>query len=193
MKWFSVPLQHRGQCCPKMKKKWGVLLLDLGAGTSDMLVFLEGAPYHSSVMNIGSRQITSDLSIMLKTPWDAAEKIKKDSGCAFVDLVDDDETVIIPPVGGWPSAAVPRREVTRIIQSRMTEMYEMVKADLIKKRYMEHLGGGIVLTGGGALLPGAAELASTVFGIPARIGRPLSSIHMIREYQRPDFSAALVL
>ncbi|MBN1648586.1 MAG: cell division protein FtsA [Spirochaetales bacterium] len=175
------------------EKELGVLLLDLGGGTTDVLVHLEGAPYHTNVIAVGGNQVTSDLSIMLKTPIEAAEKLKIESGCAYLPMIDQDEEVIIPGVGGWPSAAIPRKEICRIIQPRVAEIFNIIREQMAKKDFLRHLGGGVVLTGGGALMPGTAELAREVFGIPARIGVPGNVGGLVREYQSPLYSTAVGL
>ncbi len=175
------------------EKELGVLLIDLGGGTTDVLVHLDGAPYHTDVVALGGSQVTNDISIILKTPLDVAERIKKESGCCYLPLVDKDERVMIPGVGGWPAATIPRQELIKIIQPRMAEIFSMVREQLEKKDYMRHLGGGVVLTGGGALIPGAAELALEVFGIPARIGVPDKLRGLVEEYQNPAFATAMGL
>lgn len=175
------------------EKELGVLLIDLGGGTTDVLVHLDGAPYHTNVIAVGGNQVTSDLSIMLKTPIEAAEKLKIEAGCAYLPMIDDNEDVIIPGVGGWPSAEIPRKEICRIIQPRMAEIFNLVREQMQKKDFLRHLGGGVVLTGGGALLPGTAELAREVFGIPARIGVPTNIGGLVREYQSPLYSTAVGL
>lgn len=171
----------------------GVLLIDLGGGTTNVLVHIDGAPYHTDVISIGGHQVTSDLSIMLKTPIDSAERIKKDAGCCFMPLVDSDEEVVVPGVGGWPAASIPRKEMCRIIQPRMAEIYGMIRDQLEKKRLVGHLGGGVVLTGGGAMLPGAAELAQEIFEVPARVGYPKQLGGLTKEYQSPAFATAVGL
>ena len=175
------------------EKELGVLLIDLGGGTTDVLVHLDGAPYHSDVVALGGSQVTNDISILLKTPLDVAERIKKESGCCYLPLVDADEQVVIPGVGGWPTASIPRQELTKIIQPRMAEIFHLVKEQLEKKDYLRHLGGGVVLTGGGSLLPGAVELALDVFGIPARIGIPNKLRGLVDEYQNPIYATAMGL
>ncbi len=175
------------------EKELGVLLIDLGGGTTDVLVHLDGAPYHTDVVALGGSQVTNDISIILKTPLDVAERIKKESGCCYMSLVEADEQVVIPGVGGWPSASIPRQELAKIIQPRMAEIFKLVKDQLDKKDYLRHLGGGVVLTGGGSLLPGAAELALEVFGIPARIGIPNKLRGLVDEYQNPMYSTAMGL
>ena len=171
----------------------GVLLIDLGGGTTDVLVYMEGAPYHTDVIAVGGGQVTSDLSIMLKTPIESAEKIKKDAGCCFMPLVDSDEEVVIPGVGGWPAASIPRKEMCRIIQPRMVEILSMVRDQLEKKSLASHLGGGVVLTGGGSLLPGVTELAHEIFDVPARIGYPKQLGGLTREYHNPMYSTGVGL
>ncbi len=175
------------------EKELGTLMVDLGGGTTDILVHLEGAPYHTNVIALGGNQVTSDLAIMLKTPQEAAERIKKESGCCYMPLVDAEEEVVLPGIGGWPAQAVPRKELCRIIQPRMTEILSLVKEQLAKKSYLGLLGGGVVLTGGGSLLPGTVELAQEVFGLPARIGVPSAYGGLGSEYQSPIFATAVGL
>ncbi len=175
------------------EKEMGVLLLDLGGGTTDILVYREGAPYYTSVIGLGGSQVTSDISIMLKTPMESAEQIKCEAGCCYVDLVDSDEPVVIPGVGGRPPLSIQRRGLAEIIQPRVEEIYRMVREKLEKKGYLGSIGGGVVLTGGGALLPGAVDLAQEVFGTAARVGRPTSVAGLVEEFQQPDMATAVGL
>ncbi|MEJ2663221.1 MAG: cell division protein FtsA, partial [Spirochaetia bacterium] len=91
------------------EKELGVLMIDLGGGTTNILVHIEGSPYHSSILSIGGDQVTSDLSIMLKTPLDSAEKIKQEAGCCYMDMLAEDEEVQIPRVGGRPPERISRK------------------------------------------------------------------------------------
>lgn len=175
------------------EKELGVLMIDLGGGTTDVLVHLDGAPYHTGVVAVGGEQVTSDLSIMLKTPLEAAERLKKEAGCCYLPMVDSEEEVVIPGVGGWPSASIPRKEICRIIQPRMVEIFSLVKEQMIRKDYLKHLGGGVVLTGGGSLLPGTIELAKDVFGLPARLGYPKPLGGLVAEYNSPVYATAVGL
>jgi cell division protein FtsA len=174
------------------ERELGVLLIDLGGGTTDVLVHLEGAPYHTEVLSIGGEQVTSDISIMLKTPLEVAEKIKKEKGCCYVPLTEDDE-VAIPGVGGRPPRKIGRRSMAEIIQPRMAEILGMVKEQIEKKGYLHLLGGGVVLTGGGSLLAGTNELASEIFGLPARIGYPMKLGGLVEEYHDPIYSTGVGL
>lgn len=177
----------------KDEKELGVLLIDLGGGTTDILVHYDGAPYFTSVIPVGGAQVTGDLSIMLKTPIDAADRIKIESGCCYQPLVEEHDPVIIPGVGGRPPLAVERRHICSIIQPRMAEIFGMVREKVEKKGFLKNLGGGVVLTGGGALMPGAVDLAQDVFGMAARVGRPGDHGGIRNEYQSPQFATAVGL
>lgn len=187
------PLASAEAVLEEDEKELGVLMLDLGGGTTDALVHLDGAPYHTDVVALGSEQVTKDLSYMLKTPIESAERIKKESGCCFLPMVDKAEEIVIPGVGGWPAAAIPRIEVCKIITPRVAEIFRLVKEALVRKDYLKHLGGGVVLTGGGALMPGTAELAKEVFEIPARIGYPHVPGNVAKEFRNPMYATAVGL
>lgn len=175
------------------EKELGALLIDLGGGTTDVLVYIEGAPYHTSILSIGGDQVTNDLSIMLKTPLDAAEKIKRDVGCCYLPLIQEDEMVNVPVVGGRPPNQIKRKSVVDIIQPRMTEMLTMVRDQVKGNNYIKLLAGGVVLTGGGSLLSGTAELASEIFNLPARVGYPVKLGGLIEEYYSPIYATGIGL
>ena len=175
------------------EKELGVMLLDIGGGTTDVMVYLEGSPYHTEVLPVGGDQVTSDLSILLKTPLEAAERLKHQAGCCHLGLVGDEETVSIPGVGGRAPLIRPRREIVEIIQPRMTEMLALAREQAEEKGYMKMLGGGVVLTGGGSLLPGTQELAQESFGLPARIGMPVRLAGLAEEVASPVYATAIGL
>ncbi len=171
----------------------GVMLIDLGGGTTDILIYREGAPYYTSVLPVGGAQVTGDLSIMLKTPTESAEQIKHEAGCCYLPLVESGEPVIIQGVGGRPPASISREEICGIVQPRMNEIFSMIREKVEPKGYLRHLGAGIVLTGGGALLPGAVELAQEVFETTARIGQPGNLGGIGAVYQNPEYSTVIGL
>ncbi len=175
------------------EKEMGVLMIDMGGGTTDVIVNYEGAPYHTDVIPIGGKQVTNDLSIVLKIPFDMAEKMKIESGCCYISLIDDDEDIIIPSVGGWPAASMQRKKMCEIIQPRVTEIFLMVKKHLERKNYLKLLNSGVVLTGGGALMPGVTQLAGEIFNLPARIGYPSGCGGLVEEYKNPMYSTAVGL
>jgi cell division protein FtsA len=175
------------------ERELGVLLIDVGGGTTDVLVHIEGAPYHTEVLAIGGEQVTSDLSIMLKAPLEVAEKVKKEHGCCYVPAVLEDVEVAIPGVGGRPPRKIGRRRIAEIIQPRMAEIFGMVREQVEKKGYLHHLGGGVVLTGGASLVGGAADLAAEIFGLPARVGYPVRLGGLVAEYASPMYATGVGL
>lgn len=175
------------------EQELGVLLLDLGEGTSDISVHRDGSPVFTSSLPVGGAQVTSDLSIMLKTPLQAARQIKHSAGCAYLQLVAGNEPVIIPGVGGRPPIAIDRRKIAGIIQPRVAEIFGLARDRLEQHDILRGIGGGVVLTGGGASLPGVVDLAQEVFGLPARVGTPLPEAGLVAEVSGPEFATAVGL
>jgi len=187
------PLASSRAVLTQDEKELGVLLIDLGGGTTDVLLHLEGAPYHTEVLAVGGDQVTNDISIMLKTPLDAAEKLKKEAGCCYAPIVQEDEEVHIPGVGGRAPRTIVRSELVEIVQPRMAEMLGMIREQIDSKGYLNILGGGVVVTGGGSLLAGCAELATEIFNLPARVGYPIKLGGLVEEYRNPIFATGVGL
>ena len=175
------------------EKELGCLLVDLGAGTTDILVYADGAPYYTSAIPVGGSQVTNDLSIMLSIPMDAAERLKRESASAWMEGVDPDETVVVPGVGGRAPAETPRRKICGIVQPRMEEIFRMARERVEKMGHWRHIKGGIVLTGGGALMQGAPELAEQIFGMSVRVGNPITLGGLVDEYRSPVFATGVGL
>jgi len=154
------------------EKDIGVALIDIGGGTTDIAVFLDGAIRHTSVIPIGGDHLTNDLVIGLRTSAREADKLKRKYGACLTSMVPPDEQIEIPSVGGRPPRPMPRQVMAQILEPRMEELFEMVKAELERSGYQELLAAGLVITGGSALLDGVVELAEDVFEIPVRLGRP---------------------
>jgi len=174
----------------------GVLLLDLGGGTTDALIYVEGTPFSTYTVPAGGTQVTSDISIIKNISIDNAEKIKIDAGCCWDELLEADESVIVPGVGGRAPMSIPRSQILTIIKPRMEEIFKMVKQHLDTLNLPRPLGGGVVLTGGGAQLCGVVELAGSILKLPARIGSPIPSEGLgglVEEYRTPSFSCVVGL
>jgi cell division protein FtsA len=175
------------------EKELGVVLIDLGGGTTDILVFSEGAPYTTATIAAGGTQVTNDISILKNISYEMAEKIKLEAGCCWEPFLEGDDDIIIPGVGGRSPIAIPKSNILEIIQPRMEEIFNMVKEKLEKLSLPRPLGGGVVITGGGAQLLGAAELASKIFSLPVRVGCPLPVGGLVEEYRNPAYSTAMGL
>ena len=174
----------------------GVVLVDMGGGTTDVLVYVDGTPYSTYTVPAGGTQVTSDISIIKNISLENAEKIKIDAGCCWDALLDDDDSVIVPGVGGRPPMSIPRSQILAIIKPRMEEIFKMVKQHIDTLNLPRPLGGGVVLTGGGALLAGVVELANSVLKLPARIGSPIPTQELgglVEEYRTPAYAAAIGL
>jgi cell division protein FtsA len=178
------------------EKDLGVALVDLGGGTTDVLVYQDGAPYSTSTIPAGGTQVTNDISIIKNISFDTAEKIKLDAGCCWEALLEEDEEIIVPGVGGRPPLPIPRSQILAIIRPRMEEIFRMVKEKLDKLNLSRPLGGGVVLSGGGAQLPGVVELANNILKLPARVGSPIPSPGLgglVEEYRSPAYATAVGL
>jgi cell division protein FtsA len=174
----------------------GVVLVDLGGGTKDVLVYVEGTPYSTFTVPAGGTQVTSDISIIKNISIDNAENIKIQAGCCWDELLEEDETVIVPGVGGRPPMSIPRSQILTIIKPRMEEIFKMVKQHLDTLNLPRPLGGGVVLTGGGALLAGVTELAHHVLKLPARLGSPIPTPDLeglVEEYRNPSYATIVGL
>jgi cell division protein FtsA len=171
----------------------GVAIMDIGGGTTDVAVFLDGSIRFTSVLGLGGEHVTNDLSHGLRTPMDQAEEIKKKHGCALQSMVSEDEHVMVSGIAGRAPREIARSVLSAIIEPRMEEMFTMVLSELEKSGVYDSLAAGIVLTGGASLLPGTAELAERVIGIPAKIGAPIVSGGLVETVKSPIFSTSVGL
>lgn len=167
------PLASADAVLAKDERELGVALIDMGGGTTDLVVYMEGGVAYSAVLPVGSIHVTNDISIGLRTSIESAEMIKKKFGCADLSLVDSAEMVEVPSVGGRAPRRLFRQELTQIIQPRVSEIMEMIDHELVKSGKKDMLAAGIVLTGGGSMLDGSVEAAERVFNMPVRIGLPV--------------------
>jgi len=154
------------------EKELGVGLLDLGGGTTDIALFFEGSIQHTGVIELGGDNVTKDIAKVLRTPVNQAEKIKIKHGCAIGAKATEEETIEVAGIDGRPSRTVPRSFLTRIIQARMEEIFKIAQKEIKRSAYADFLATGIVITGGGALLKGAVELAERIFDMPVTLGVP---------------------
>jgi cell division protein FtsA len=155
------------------EREIGVALVDIGGGTTDLAIFNNDSIKHTSVLAIGGTNLTSDIAFGLRTPMAAAEKIKLKYGCALTDLIQEDEIIEVPSVGGRPPRRLSRHILAEICEPRVEEMLALVDQELIKSGYKKTIGAGVVLTGGASMIEGMQELAEQIFNLPTRIGYPV--------------------
>lgn len=155
------------------EKELGVVLVDIGGGTSDIAIFKEGSVVYTGVLGIGGNHITSDIAVGLRTPQKEAEKIKIRHGCALESLVKADETIEVAGVGGRNSRVLSRRLLAEIIEPRVEEIFNLIQQEVINSGFQDLLSAGVVFTGGATLLEGTPELADFIFEMPVKRGMPI--------------------
>jgi cell division protein FtsA len=154
------------------EKTLGSALIDFGGGTTDLAIFAENAIKHTSVLALGGNNLTNDISVGLRTPIAEAEAIKKKFGCCLTSMINKDETIEVPSVGGRKPRLVSRQILGEIMEPRVEEIFSLIKGETTRSGYAELCSSGLVITGGSALLEGVPELGEQVFNLPARRGYP---------------------
>ena len=175
------------------EKELGVALVDIGGGTTDFAIFERGSLWHTGVVAIGGDHFTNDIAIGLRTPIPDAEKIKRRCGCALSAMVDEEDTMEVASVGGRPPRVMARRILCEILQPRAEEIFHLLWDEIRRAGYEQALNSGIVLTGGGAVLDGMAEIAEQIFDLPIRRGCPGEVGGLADHVHSPAFATAVGL
>ena len=173
------------------ERELGVCLVDMGAGSTSLIVFQEGTVIHSAVIPIGGDHFTSDLSVGLCTPLAEAEKIKKMYGNVVVTLIPEANEVEVPSVGDRPSRLIRQRMVGEILEPRARELFEMLRDNLRHSGTLEACMGGVVLTGGVSRLAGIFDVAESVLRRPVRLSWPTPLAKMPSTLAEPEYATAL--
>ncbi len=172
------------------ERELGVALVDIGAGTTDIIVFHGGAVMHTAVLPIGGGHLTGDVAAGLRTPLQEAERLKISYGVATNMVVGRDDMVQVPGVGGRAPRMIQRRLLGEIMGPRMEEIFAMVQREIGRSEVADNLASGIVLVGGSALLEGTQELAERIFNLPVRRGLPVNLNGMPEELIKPMYTTA---
>jgi len=183
------------------EKDLGVLLIDFGAGTTDVVVYWDKVLVYAFSLPIGGDLVTNDLAIGLRTPKNEAERLKKEKGVCLKELVTEDEIIEVPGIGNRPERKVSKEYIAEIIEARVTEILELVERELLRFMVDEKpsvdlrskLGSGIVITGGSAELKGLINLVDQMFDLPAKKGIPSRLNGLGEELCSPQFAAAIGL
>jgi cell division protein FtsA len=155
------------------EKEIGVCLIDIGGGTSDIAVFINGAIRHTAVIPIAGDQVTNDIAVALRTPAQFAEELKIKMACANSRAVKRDEIIEVPSAAGdGRGRQVLRHTLAEVVEMRYAELFELIKAELKRSGFLDSIAAGIVLTGGASQMEGLIELGETVFDMPLRLGAP---------------------
>jgi len=188
------PLASSYAVLEEEEKEVGIALLDIGGGTTDLAVFEDRTIRHTAVIPVAGNQVTNDIRKGLGVLTEQAEKLKCQHGFAYLPSVVDDEPITIPGIGGRPPLEIDKRLLAQIIQPRMEEIFEIAAMEIKRSGYSRHLSAGVVLTGGGSLIKGAAELSREVLGMPVKIGIPGGfNAGLVREIENPIYSTCVGL
>ncbi|MFH0912106.1 MAG: cell division protein FtsA [Patescibacteria group bacterium] len=187
------PLAASKAVLSKKQKELGVVVVDIGAGTTGLVVFDEGDVCHSAVLPIGSGHLTSDIAIGLRTSLDVAEKVKIEYGMASSLMLSDKDTVDLSRFDKSEDQVISRRYIAEIIEARLMEIFMMIKTELRKVGKDGMLPAGAVLVGGGAKLPGIIDFAKDHLGLPAQIGFPIELRGVVDRLDDPRFVTAIGL
>ena len=175
------------------EKETGVILINIGSNITNMIVYQNGSPQYVGGIDLGGSSVTGDIAYIFKKTKNVAEQIKCEMGSCYIPSVSNDEKIIIPQVGGLPSIQMPKKELTRIIEPRMAEIFSLLKQELEEQEIGGVFGGGVVLVGGGSLLSGVTDLASEIFRLQTRIGFPAALPGLDRTYIDPRYTTVLGL
>jgi cell division protein FtsA len=175
------------------EKELGILLVDLGGGTTDVALFRDGAIWYTGILPLGGDHISNDIAVGLRTPTAEAEDLKKRHGCALTALVREDETIDVPSVGGRKPRQLSRQILSEIIQPRVEEIFTLVARDLTRAGFQDVAAAGVVVTGGTSIMQGVPELAEQVLDLPVRRGRPTGIGGLADVVQSPIYSTAVGL
>ncbi|MBX7148853.1 cell division protein FtsA [bacterium] len=175
------------------EKELGVVLVDIGGGTTDIVIYSGGSIVYTNVLTIGGNHITNDIGIGLRTPPTEAEKIKQKYGCALASMVHKDETIEVPSVGGRKPRILSRQILSEIIEPRAEEMFALVRQEIIRSGFEDKIASGVVITGGATILQGMPELAEQVFDFPVRRGTPRGIGGLVDVVKSPMYSTGVGL
>jgi cell division protein FtsA len=170
--WSRQPLAASFAVLTEDEKDLGVCLVDIGAGTTDIAVFTDGAIRHTACIPIAGDQVTNDIAVALRTPTQHAEDIKIRFACALEQLARHDETIQVPSVGDRTSRRLARQTLAQVVEARYRELFSLVQSELRRSGLENMVAAGLILTGGASKIEGAEELAEELFHMPVRLATP---------------------
>ncbi len=187
------PLASAEVALTETERQMGVVVCDIGGGTTDMAIYVDGDVWHTAVLAVGGNHITSDIAQVLHLPNSQAEEIKLDHGHANPEEIDPRQYFNVRPFGEEEAVQVGHLELVQIIHARVEEIFNLVVQEIKRSGYDGLLPAGMVLTGGTSLLPGIKTVASRVLGVPVRIAQPQGLVGMSDRLESPVFSTSVGL
>lgn len=174
------------------ERDMGVIVADIGGGTTDIALYAQGKAWYTRVFPVGGYHITNDIAIGLRAPYDMAEQVKIQFGDCRPDKIDPEHVFTVEPFGG-EKIQVGRQDLAYVIEARVEEIFQVVLQDLKRCGYEGLLPAGIVLTGGTAQLRGIADIAERVLNVPARVAQPRNLLGMVDKLHSPAYATSVGL
>jgi cell division protein FtsA len=174
------------------EKQQGVCVIDIGGGTTDIAVFLEGAIYHTAVIAVAGDQVTNDIAVALRTSIQSAESLKIQYATALIRLANPEQIINVPLVGDTHKK-VAGTTLAAVVEPRFEELFSLVRSELNQHQLSDLLEAGIVITGGSAKMPGVIELASEIFQTSVRLGIPMGISGLTEVVRNPIYSTGVGL
>ena len=175
------------------EKELGVCMVDIGGGTTDIAIFIDGSIRHTAVIPIAGDQVTNDIAMALRTPTQYAEEIKIKYACALTQLAGADETIKVPSVGDRPPRNLSRQALAEVVEPRYEELFTLIQAELRRSGFEDLVAAGIVLTGGTSKMEGVVELAEEIFHMPVRLASPQGVSGLADIVRNPIYSTGVGL
>lgn len=187
------PLASGDAILSEQEREMGVVVIDIGGGTTDLAIYVDNTVWHTAVIPIGGDHVTNDITYLLHAPFELAEDVKITHGHAQQRAVSAIDTFIVEPFGDGMPQEVSRRELAMVIESRVEEIFEMVQAEIKRSGYDGLLRAGAVLTGGSSQIVGIKDVASDVLGCPVRLAKPEKLTGMADMLKNPSYSTSIGL
>ena len=175
------------------ERQMGVAVCDIGGGTTDLALYVDGHVWHTMVLAVGGNHITNDIATVMRLPLTKAEEVKKKYGFALKSGVGDEETFNVNTFGEDQAVKVSRKDMANIIEARVEEMFTLILQEIKRSGYDGLLPAGVVLTGGTSALPGIRQLATKVLGLPVRTAQPENLVGLVDQLKSPAFSTSVGL
>jgi cell division protein FtsA len=187
------PLASAEACLTQDERDLGTCLLDIGGGTTELVVYGGGVVRHTGAVPVGGDHFTNDLAVGLRTPIPEAERIKRHHGCASVSLLQEDAAIEIASVGDRPPRTIFARMLTDIIEPRAQEFLSLIRDEMRRAGLDSQIPAGYVLAGGGARLNGLVEMMEYAFHLPVRVAQPRGLVDMPEQVQQPEYATVVGL
>lgn len=175
------------------EKELGVVLVDIGGGTTDIAIWKDGSLVHSQIIPVGGNHFTNDLAVALKVPHKEAERVKMNHGCVLAEKLNQSSHITVQGLEGTSSREIKLSEIANVLGSRSEELFGLIKVIIEDRNLSNDITGGIVLTGGGCLLKHISTLGEYVLNRPVKLGYPQPFGGMTNIMQNPQFSTVLGL